>query len=803
MYNHNSIEKKWQKYWLEHRTYQFTNNFKLPKYYVLDMFPYPSGQGLHVGHLKGYTATDVLARFKRLNGFNVLHPIGWDAFGLPAEQYAIQTHNHPKAFTQKNIDYFRQQLQTIGYCYDYNKEVNTTDPNYYKWTQWIFSRLFKKGLAEIQDIDVNWCGKLQTVLSNEEVLIKDGKMVSERGDFPVIKKPMQQWVLKITEYADKLLEGLNDVDWPDSLKSIQEKWIGKSTGTIVKFKVNKLTLDVFTTRVDTLYGVTFLSIAPENSLVKKLVKKTQLKKVTDYIKLAKSKTDLQRKENKDKTGVFTGTYAVNPINNEQIPIYVADYVLNTYATGIVMGVPAHDQRDFDFAKEIKLPIKFIIETKDHSKAYEDDGKHINSEFINGLNNEQAKQTINKWLKKSKLGEEQVAYKLKDWIFSRQRYWGEPFPIIYDKNNKPLLVTNLPVLLPETNDIKPSKTGKSPLANLTKWVNVTMNHHKYIRETNTMPQWAGSCWYYLGYLLKQPDGSYLDLNSKEGKELFKRWMPIDLYVGGQEHAVLHLLYARFWYHFLFDIGVVSNKEPFNKIVNQGMILGPDGEKMSKSKGNIVNPDEIIKTHGADALRLYEMFMGPITATLAWNDQGLDGMRKWLDRVYRLFTTDFKIVDDIKQINNSLDIAFNKFIKTITKDINEYNFNVAISQMMIYINACYDNKTLYQQHLEKFLIVLSCFTPHLAEELWHEQLKNKDSIFNQSWPTYDENKTIDQTISLPVQENGKLRAVITINRDAEQSEVEKIVMKDSKVINFLNDRKPRKIIYVKNKILNIII
>ncbi|MDR0825843.1 MAG: leucine--tRNA ligase [Mycoplasmataceae bacterium] len=806
MYNHNLIEKKWQKWWLDHHVYQFKDT-KQPKSYILDMFPYPSGLGLHVGHPKGYTATDIVTRFKKLNGFDVLHPIGWDAFGLPAEQFALKNKKHPDEFTNSNINNFRKQLQMLGFSYDYEKEVNTTDPHYYKWTQWIFSRLFEHDLAEVQDIEVNWCEALGTVLANEEVILVNGKMVSEREQHPVIRKPMRQWVLKITKYAEKLLEGLDELDWPDSLKSLQRNWIGKSVGALVKFKVkdSKTEFEVFTTRPDTIYGVTFLSVAPENPILKQIVTNDHKAEFNKYIEATKSKTELQRKDlDKVKTGVFTGAFAINPINDEEIPIYTADYVLNSYATGIVMGVPGHDQRDFDFAKKYKLDIKFIIETDIHKQAYEGDGKHIDSLLINGKHTEPATKIIVEFLEQHKLGKSYITYKLKDWLFSRQRYWGEPFPIIFDENNKPHLIKELPVLLPKTNNIKLSKNGESPLANLKDWVNVEIDGKHYRRETNTMPQWAGSSWYYLAYLMKQHNGSYLPLDSSEAKNLFKKWLPIALYIGGQEHAVLHLLYARFWHRFLHDIGIVPTKEPFQLIINQGMILGPDGDKMSKSKGNVVNPDELIKDYGGDAVRLYEMFMGPLTASLPWNDDGINGMHKWLERVYRLFTTDKKITNDISKVNKTLTTAFHKFVKQVTSDIQEYKFNTAISQMMIFINECYAHQELPKAHMEAFTIILSCFAPHMAEEIWQVILKHEgEAIYLQKWPGFDESKTIDSTITLPIQENGRLRATIIIDKDLNQHDVEQLALKEPKVITFINGRKPKKVIYVKNKILNFIL
>ncbi len=802
MYNHNLIEKTIREFWKQNDVYHFDPKIKKPKCYVLDMFPYPSGQGLHVGHPKGYTATDIYSRFKVYNGFNVLHPIGWDAFGLPAEQYAIQTGNHPANFTAKNIEVFRTQLQSLGFSFDYKKEVNTTDPAYYKWTQWIFSKLFEKGLAEIKDVDVNWCEELGTVLSNEEVIVENGKMVSERGSYPVVKKPMRQWVLKITKYADKLLEGLDDLDWPENLKTIQRTWIGKSIGTNINFASGSTKLVVFTTRPDTIYGVTFIAIAPENKLVTKLTTKENINAVLKYIDDAKAKTLLQRQEAKKKTGVFTGSYAINPINNKKVPIFVADYVLNDYANGIVMGVASADTRDYDFAKTYKLEIIPVIEGKE--KCITTDGKHINSDMLNGLNIKQATDKINKFIVENKLGSTTVNYKLKDWIFSRQRYWGEPFPIAFDENGKPHLIKKLPVKLPDCENFKPSKDGHSPLANLTKWLKVNVDDKQCIRDTNTMPQWAGSCWYYLAYLLKQDNGKYLDLDSKEAKDLFKAWLPVDLYVGGQEHAVLHLLYARFWHRFLYDIGVVPTKEPFQKVVNQGMILGTNGEKMSKSRGNVINPNTIVKDLGADTLRLYEAFMGPLTATMPWSDEGLMGCRKWLDRVYNLFTANKKMVSE-KEIDNDLNVAYHSFIKEVTQAINEYKFNIGISKMMVYINACYKAEKLCKQHLISFLVVLSCFAPFIAEHLYQQLTDNKKlSIVKQEqWPKFDAKYLVSKTYVLPIQINGKLRDTLEADVNADQETVVKQALASEKIKAQLSGKKIKKTIFVKGKILNFII
>ncbi len=801
MYNHNLIEKNIKDFWEKDNTYHFNPNLDKPKCYILDMFPYPSGQGLHVGHPKGYTATDIYARYKRFCGFNVLHPIGWDAFGLPAEQYAIQTGNHPAEFTNKNINVFRKQLKSLGFSFDYNKEVNTTDPNYYQWTQWIFSKLFEKGLAEIKDIDVNWCEQLKTVLSNEEVLIENGKMVSERGSYPVVKKPMRQWVLKITKYADKLLDGLKNLDWPENLKTIQRTWIGRSEGTNVIFACGKIKLPVFTTRVDTLYGVSFIAIAPENKILNKIVTKSQKAKVNKYIEDSKAKTILQRQEAKDKTCVFTGNYAINPINKKKVPIYVADYVLNEYANGMVMAVPSADKRDYELAIKYNLEIIPVISGKD--KCITTDGKHINSGIANGLNIKEAKQVINTWLTKHKCGSRTINYKLKDWIFSRQRYWGEPFPIIFDKNNKPHLIDKLPIVLPKTKNIIPSKDGRSPLANLNSWLNVTVKNKKFVRDTNTMPQWAGSCWYYLAYLMKQDNGSYLPLNSPKAKALFKKWLPVDLYVGGQEHAVLHLLYARFWHRFLYDIGVVPTKEPFLKVVNQGMILGPNGEKMSKSRGNVINPNEIVEQLGGDTLRLYEAFMGPLTATMPWSNEGLMGCRKWLDRVYNLFYNHGNIVYDVKSISPELIKAYHQFIDEATKAIEIHHFNIAISKMMVYINVCYKFKTLFKDHMIGFLTVLSCFAPFLAEYIYKDIFKAKTSVTKLAWPKADKKQLVVSSYTLPIQINGKLRDTMVVDANLEQNEIIKLALSRDKVKTIIGSQKIKKTIFVKTKILNFII
>ena len=635
-FNHQEIEKKWQGYWEENKTFRTPDETEKPKFYALDMFPYPSGAGLHVGHPEGYTATDILSRMKRMQGYNVLHPMGWDAFGLPAEQYALDTGNSPAEFTEHNINTFRNQIKSLGFSYDWDREVNTTDPNYYKWTQWIFLKLFEKGLAYVDEVPVNWCPALGTVLANEEII--DGK--SERGGHPVERRPMRQWMLKITAYGDRLLEDLDELDWPESLKDMQRNWIGRSEGAEVHFNIDgtdeKFT--VFTTRPDTLFGASYCVLAPEHALVADITTADQKEAVEAYINSVKMKSDLERTElAKEKTGVFTGAYAVNPVNGEKLPIWIADYVLATYGTGAVMAVPAHDERDYEFASTFNLPMKEVVKGGDITKeAYTGDGAHVNSAFLDGLNKEEAIAKMIEWLEVTSAGNQKVTYRLRDWLFSRQRYWGEPIPVIHWEDGTMTAVKEeeLPLVLPKTENIRPSGTGESPLANIDEWVNVVdpETGKKGRRETNTMPQWAGSCWYYL---------RYIDPNNSEAlvdPEKVKQWLPVDIYIGGAEHAVLHLLYARFWHKVLYDIGVVPTKEPFQQLFNQGMILGENNEKMSKSKGNVVNPDDIVASHGADTLRLYEMFMGPLDASIAWSENGLDGARRFLDRVWRLFVQD---------------------------------------------------------------------------------------------------------------------------------------------------------------------
>lgn len=797
-YDFINVEKKWREYWLLNKTYKCdTSDFSKPKYYVLDMFPYPSGQGLHVGHPEGYTATDIIARMKRMQGFNVLHPIGWDAFGLPAEQYAMKMNEHPWGFTEKNINHFRKQIQSLGFSYDYDREITTCDPKYYKWTQWIFLKMFDNNLAYIANKPVNFCPALGTVLANEEVI--DGK--SERGGYPVIRKPMKQWVLKITSYADRLASDLDLVDWPKSTIELQRNWIGKSKGTIITFNVkdSDKTFEVFTTRADTLFGCSYCCLAPEHPLVKEITSKEQEKAVNEYIDLASHKSDLDRTElNKDKTGVFTGSYAINPINNSVIPIFIADYVLASYGTGAVMAVPAHDDRDYAFAKKYNLPIKKVIEGDISGSAYTEDGKHINSDFINGMNIAEAKNAVTEKLISMHKGNYKVNYKLRDWLFSRQRYWGEPIPIYHfdDGSLGRVKDSELPLVLPEMDKYEPSGNGESPLAKLKDWVNVIVDGKHALRETNTMPQWAGSCWYYLRYI--DPH------NDKElaSKKLLDHWLPVDLYVGGQEHATLHLLYARFWHKFLYDMGVVSVKEPFKKLFHQGMILGSNGEKMSKSRGNVVNPDDVVKEYGADALRLYEMFMGPLEASLPWNDKGLEGSKRFIDRIYRIIDTD-EMKNKFRDTNDGeLDYVYNFTVKKVTEDFENLQFNTAISQMMIFINEVYKAKEIYRPYFEGFIKMFDCICPFVGEEIW-SLLGHKDLITYEKWPTYDETKLVLNKIKIGVQVNGKLRDTIEILKDSDDEKVKEQALNSLNVKKNIEGKTIVKVIVVKNRIVNIVV
>ena len=797
-YNHKLIEEKWSKIWSDNNTYYCdVYDFSKPKYYVLDMFPYPSGQGLHVGHPEGYTASDIIARMKRMQGYNVLHPMGWDAFGLPAEQYSIKMNRHPYEFTKTNIQRFKKQIQSFGFSYDWDKEIATCEPSYYKWTQDIFLKLYNKDLAYIDYRPVNFCPELGTVLANEEVI--DGK--SEVGGFDVIRKPMRQWLLKITQYSEKLLEGLDSLDWPSSTIEMQKNWIGKSTGAIVTFKIKNfddLSFDVFTTRVDTLYGCSYTCLAPEHPLVLKICDPKYLDEVKKYQEEVSHKSDLDRqKVNKEKSGVFIGAYAINPINNEEVPIYIADYVLASYGTGAVMAVPAHDQRDYEFAKAHNLKIKKVLENDVIDQAFEDDAKHINSDIANGLYIDDAKKVILEKLKSLNLGKEKTSYKIRDWLFSRQRYWGEPIPIILmdDGSLKPLNENELPLVLPELDEYKPSGTGESPLIHAKDWLNVTVDGKHGTRETNTMPQWAGSCWYYIRYIDPHNDKAIGD------PKLLKHWLPVDLYIGGAEHAVLHLLYARFWHKFLYDEGIVFCKEPFKKLFHQGMILGSNGEKMSKSRGNVVNPDELIESFGADALRLYEMFMGPLEASLPWSSQGLEGARRFLDRVYRLFSED----DYKKKISDTnsheLDYSYNFMVKKVTNDFENLQFNTAISQMMIFINDVYKSNSIYKPYLTGFVKMLSCICPFLGEELY-QMLGYDELIDYQSWPTYDESMIKLDEINIAVQVNGKLRANISVNKDIDDDSLKEKIFQLEAIIRHTQGKTIKKIIIVKNKIVNIV-
>ncbi|WP_085505664.1 leucine--tRNA ligase [Thalassobacillus devorans] len=801
-FKHKKIEQKWQDYWYSNKTFQTDASSDKEKFYALDMFPYPSGAGLHVGHPEGYTATDIVSRMKRMQGYEVLHPIGWDAFGLPAEQYALDTGNDPAEFTKQNIDNFRRQIKSLGFSYDWDREVNTTDPNYYKWTQWIFLKLYEKGLAYVDEVPVNWCPALGTVLANEEVI--DGK--SERGDHPVERRPMKQWMLKITEYADRLLEDLEELDWPESIKDMQRNWIGKSEGAEVVFDIDGFdeSFDVFTTRPDTLYGATYAVLAPEHPLVEKIVTEEQKSEVEQYLQIAKAKSDLERTDlAKDKTGVFTGTYAINPINGNKLPIWVADYVLMTYGSGAIMAVPAHDERDYEFAKKYDLPIIAVVEGGDiEQEAYTGDGKHINSGILNGLDKEEAIQKSIDWLVENGKGEKKTTYRLRDWLFSRQRYWGEPIPMIHweDGSMSPVAEEELPLVLPKTTEIKPSGTGESPLANIDDWVHVTdpETGMKGRRETNTMPQWAGSCWYYLRYIDPDNDEKLADYDK------LKKWLPVDIYIGGAEHAVLHLLYARFWHKVLYDAGVVPTKEPFQKLFNQGMILGENNEKMSKSKGNVVNPDDIVDSHGADTLRLYEMFMGPLDASVAWSTNGLDGARRFLDRVYRLIVTEGEeLSDKVQQSNDdqTLEKVYHETVKKVTENFEELRFNTGISQMMVFVNEGYKAEVLPKEYMEGFVKLLSPVAPHLAEELW-EKLGNQDSIAYQSWPAFDESKLVEDEVEIVIQVMGKVRAKMTVSKDASKEDLEKEAIEHEKIQEWLEGKTVRKVIAIPGKLVNIV-
>ncbi|MEK1371079.1 leucine--tRNA ligase [Limosilactobacillus fermentum] len=803
VYDHKAIEKKWQRYWKQHKTFKATLDKDQKKYYALDMFPYPSGQGLHVGHPEGYTATDVMSRLKRMQGFNVLHPMGWDAFGLPAEQYALKTGHNPADFTNQNVDHFRDQIQSLGFSYDWDREVNTTDPNYYKWTQWIFEQLYKKGLAYEDEIMVNWAPDFMggTVVANEEVV--DGK--TERGGYPVYRVPMRQWVLKITAYADRLIDDLDLVDWPESVKEMQRNWIGRSEGASVKFKVvghDGVEIEVFTTRADTLFGASYVVLAPENELVDQLTTPEQKAAVDAYKEEASRRSDLERTElSKEKTGVFTGAYVINPVNGEQLPIWTADYVLNSYGTGAVMAVPSGDQRDFEFATKFNLPITPVVEGFNGEEAYTEDGAHVNSGFLDGLNIKEAKAKMVEWLEEHDCGGKKVNYRLRDWIFSRQRYWGEPIPVIHWDDGTTSLVPEdeLPLRLPETDNIEPSGTGESPLANIEDWVNVYDENGRHgKRETNTMPQWAGSSWYWLRYTDPTNDKEFAS------KEALDYWSPVDLYVGGAEHAVLHLLYARFWHKVLYDLGLVPTKEPFMKLVNQGMILGSNHEKMSKSKGNVVNPDDIVDQYGADTLRLYEMFMGPLEESVPWDEKGLHGSNKWVQRVWRLLMDDNNhLRDRVSTYNDGkLTKVYNQTVKKVTDDFERMHFNTAISQLMVFVNEAYKVDDLPLEYMEGFVKMIAPLMPHLAEELW-SQFNESETITYQPWPTYDEKALVEDEVEMIVQVNGKVRAKIKMAKDADNKDVEDAALANEHVHSFVDGKDVKKVIVIPNRIVNIVV
>jgi leucyl-tRNA synthetase len=810
-YDHKSIESKWQKFWLENQTFKSEDiSANKPKYYVLDMFPYPSGAGLHVGHALGYVATDIVARYKRMKGFNVLHPMGWDAFGLPAEQYAIKTGTHPKETTQQNVSNFKKQINSLGFSYDWSREINTTDPNYYKWTQWIFMQLYNKGLAYEQEVAVNWCPELKAVLANEEVV--NGK--SDIGGHPVVRLPMRQWILKITDYAESLLDGLDDLDWPENIKELQKNWIGKSEGVELGFEIDghNDTINVYTTRPDTLFGASYMVLAPEHTLIHSIVTDEQRSKVEAYINETKKKSDFDRTEvNKDKTGVFTGSYAINPFSKEKIEIWIADYVLISYGTGAIMAVPGHDERDWEFASKYNLPIVEVVEGGDVSKAAfttKGDAKIINSSndktlSMDGLTVDRAIKEAISFIEKNSIGRATVNYKLRDWLFSRQRYWGEPFPLIHKDDSVELIQEkDLPVMLPEVENYKPSDDGKSPLSLVKNWVEVKDESGNIIglRETNTMPQWAGSCWYFLRFTDPKNE------NEAWSKEKENYWMPVDLYIGGQEHAVLHLLYSRFWNHVLYDLGLVSTKEPFKKLYNQGMILGDDGTKMSKSRGNVINPEEIMDEYGADSMRLYEMFMGPLNKSKPWSTKGLQGCYRFVNKLWSIIVDENgnlskKIVDNDEGDKDTL-FLHHQTIKKLGEDIEDLHFNTAVSQLMIYCNHLQKCNTVSKKLIEELVIILSPFVPHIAEEFW-SLLGQSQTISYHSWPQYSEDLIQLDEVTIAVQVNGKLRANINVSKDSNESDVISEAMSLENVKKFTSDGNIVKTIYVPNRLLNFVV
>ena len=810
-YDHKSIESRWQKFWSENQTFKSEDiSTNKPKYYVLDMFPYPSGAGLHVGHALGYVATDIVARYKRMKGFNVLHPMGWDAFGLPAEQYALKTGTHPKETTHQNVSNFKRQINSLGFSYDWSKEINTTDPNYYKWTQWIFMQLYNKGLAYEQEVAVNWCPELKAVLANEEVV--NGK--SDIGGHPVVRLPMRQWILKITDYAESLLDGLDDLDWPENIKELQKNWIGKSEGVELGFDIDGHNdiINVYTTRPDTLFGASYIVLAPEHTLIHSIVTDEQRSKVEVYIEETKKKSDFDRTEvNKYKTGVFTGSYAINPFSKEKIEIWIADYVLISYGTGAIMAVPGHDERDWEFASKYNLPIVEVVEGGDVSKAAytaKGNAKIINSSndktlSMDGLSVDQAIKEAILFIEKNSIGKATVNYKLRDWLFSRQRYWGEPFPLIHKNDSVELIEEkDLPVMLPEVENYKPSDDGKSPLSLVKNWVEVKDESGNIIglRETNTMPQWAGSCWYFLRFT--DPNNS----NEAWSKERENYWMPVDLYIGGQEHAVLHLLYSRFWHHVLYDLDLVSTKEPFKKLYNQGMILGDDGTKMSKSRGNVINPEEIIDEYGSDSMRLYEMFMGPLNKSKPWSTKGLQGCYRFINKLWSILVDEngnlsSKIIDNDEEDKDTL-FLHHQTIKKLGEDIENLHFNTAVSQLMIYCNHLQKCSTVSKKLIEELVIILSPFVPHLSEEFW-SLLGHAETISYESWPQFDEELIQLDVVTIAVQVNGKLRANINIAKDSDEKDVVTEALSLDNVEKYTSNGSIIKTIYVPNRLLNFVV
>lgn len=804
MYDSDSIEKKWEKVWEENKSYKTdVRDFSKPKMYVLDMFPYPSGQGLHVGHVEGYSATDAYSRFKRAQGYNVLHPMGFDSFGLPAEQYSIKNNKHPGPFTDINIDNFIRQLKRCGFSYDWDRVIKTSDPKYYKFTQWIFIQLFKKDLAYYGERPVNWCPALGTVLANEEVI--DGK--SERGGYPVVRIPMKQWVLKITAYGDKLLAGLDDLDWPSSTIQMQRNWIGKSQGVEVDFKIENTDkkFSVFTTRVDTLYGCTYVVLAPEHPLVKEITTEDQKKSVENYINECQRKSDLERTSlNKEKTGVFTGSYAINPVNGKKVPVFIGDYVLGSYGSGAVMAVPAHDERDYAFALKHNLPIVEVVKGGDISKAaFTEDGVHINSGVADGMMIKEAKEAIVNLLVEKGAGRIKINYKLRDWIFSRQRYWGEPIPVVHEDDDEykihALDFKDLPLVLPELDDYTPAGDGKPPLSKAKEWLNVDWNGIPCHRETNTMPQWAGSCWYYARYIDPTNENEIGD------PKLLEHWLPVDLYVGGAEHAVLHLLYARFWHRFLYDMGIFKCPEPFKKLRHQGIILGADGEKMSKSRGNTVSPDEVINEYGADALRLYELFKGPLDQGLPWNPNGPSGARKFIERIYRLYVDDSLRSRWTKDDYAPLDTIYNQTIEKVTHDFEDLHFNTAIASLMVLVNEFYRAERLPVSMLEGLAKMIAPICPHLGEEIW-SLMGHKDLIDFEAWPKADSSKSQANEVIYAVEVNGKVRAKVPFKVNATKEELEefkKSCYEIETVKKFTEGKTIVKTIVVPNKIVNIVV